>query len=144
MLDAASRQFRDADAGIFVAAVADYTTGAPMPHKQPKKLTGLTIPLVPTHDIAKDLCSNKTADQRCIGFALETQDGLAKAQSKMERKNFDGIVLNGVSSFGCDSGHFTWLQPDATPAEWGDLSKAECAARIIERLTIILPKQPPS
>ena len=134
MLEAARDAFADADAAIFVAAVADYTPGAPMPHKEPKKLTGLSIPLVPNHDIAKELCAIKRSEQRCIGFALETHDGVKRAQGKLQRKRFDAIVLNGVSSFGGDSGHFTWIAGAADPAIWGDLTKSTCAKRIIEHV----------
>ena len=38
----------------------------------------------------------KRNDQRLIGFALETNDELQNAQGKLERKNFDFIVLNSL------------------------------------------------
>jgi phosphopantothenoylcysteine decarboxylase/phosphopantothenate--cysteine ligase len=138
MLEASRAFFPEADAAIFVAAVADYMPAAPMPHKAPKKLTGLSIPLVPNHDIAKELCTHKRPEQHCIGFALETQNGVDNAKGKISRKKFDAIVLNGVSSFGGDAGHFTWIEADGEPEVWGDLQKVDCAGKIVSHLVEML------
>ena len=42
----------------------------------------------------------KKADQRLVGFALETNDEQQNAQGKLERKNFDFIVLNSLRNEG--------------------------------------------
>jgi phosphopantothenoylcysteine decarboxylase/phosphopantothenate--cysteine ligase len=135
MLAAAQPLFAGADAVVYVAAVADYTVAQREAHKRPKSAKGLTVKLVPTPDIAATLCRKKRRGQVCIGFALETSDGLAKARAKLERKGLDAIVLNDVTSFGADDGEFTLLQRGrAQPEAWGRLDKRECARRIISAL----------
>ena len=60
-----------------------------------KESDHLTLELIKTPDIAAQLGAVKKANQLLIGFALETNNELENAQSKLEKKNFDFIVLNG-------------------------------------------------
>jgi phosphopantothenoylcysteine decarboxylase/phosphopantothenate--cysteine ligase len=132
LLVAAADRFPAADIVVYVAAVADYTVAQPAAAKLPKHADGLTLDLLPTPDIAATLCREKRRGQLCFGFALETDNGLAKARSKLRRKHLDGIVLNGVDSFGAESGEFTLVTTDqAEPQSWGRLGKRECARRLI-------------
>ena len=50
---------------------------------------------------------SKQPHQTLIGFALESDDGQASAQGKLERKNLDAIVLNSLKDDGAGFGHDT-------------------------------------
>ena len=54
----------------------------------------LTLHLRATHDIAASLGAIKRKQQCLVGFALETNNEQQNAEGKLERKNFDFIVLN--------------------------------------------------
>ncbi|MCB0619473.1 MAG: hypothetical protein KDC41_12355, partial [Saprospiraceae bacterium] len=60
-----------------------------------------------TPDIAASLGRVKRPDQLLVGFALETEDELANAREKLERKNFDLIVLNSLRDAGAGFHHDT-------------------------------------
>jgi phosphopantothenoylcysteine decarboxylase/phosphopantothenate--cysteine ligase len=49
----------------------------------------------------------KRAEQFSVGFALETTNELAHAQGKLQRKNFDLVVLNSLRDAGAGFGHDT-------------------------------------
>ena len=48
-------------------------------------------------DLAAGLGRIKRADQLLVGFAMETEDGVARAREKLRRKGCDLIVLNDIS-----------------------------------------------
>ena len=100
MYQAATRLFADSDAAILCAAVADFRPNTVAGEKIKREDDDLVIRLKPTHDIAAALGKMKRDDQRLIGFALETNDELANAHSKLERKNLDFIVLNSLRNEG--------------------------------------------
>lgn len=108
MYDATTATFREVDAAICAAAVADYTPADPADHKLKKTEEHLTsIELVETRDILATLCSSRNANQVVVGFAAETDDLIAHAQGKLARKGADLIVANDVSradsTFGADT-----------------------------------------
>ena len=100
MANQAQLYFQQADAGILCAAVADFTPETTAGYKIKREKDDLTLRLKPTQDIAAMLGQVKTAKQKLIGFALETNDEQHNAQSKLERKNFDFIVLNSLNDSG--------------------------------------------
>ena len=107
MHEATVSAFEQADAAICCAAVADYTPASPADHKLKKAFEHLdTIKLVETKDILADLCAKKNG-RVVIGFAAETNDLLANARAKLERKGADAIIANDVSrkdsTFGSDT-----------------------------------------
>ncbi len=55
-------------------------------------------------DILAWAASKKATNQKIVGFALETKDGLAYAQDKLIRKNLDAIVLNEMGHDGVGFG----------------------------------------
>lgn len=133
MLAAGKKHFSAADGAIFVAAVADYQAVRCADQKLPKEHGRFSIELEPTPDIAATLAAEKRPGQVCLGFALETEDGPAKASDKLARKHLDGIVLNDTSSFGATDGTFHFITADGAD-EWGRLPKRDCAERIIRHL----------
>lgn len=108
MYDAAMDLFPDMDAAILAAAVADYrpieTAQLKMKRKEGE---AITLTLVPNPDIAASLGARKKQGQLIIGFALETHDEESNAIGKMEKKNFDSIVLNTLQDQGAGFSHDT-------------------------------------
>ena len=99
----------DYDIGILAAAVADFRPKT-VANTKIKKRPGeeeMTINLEKTNDIAAELGSNKSEEQILIGFALETNDEKANARAKLDKKNFDFIVLNSLRDAGAGFGHDT-------------------------------------
>lgn len=100
MRKAAVEVFPQTDATILCAAVADFRPEIVAERKIKRAGDGLVLRLVPTHDIAAELGQMKHNGQTLVGFALETNDEEANAESKLERKNFDFIVLNSLRNKG--------------------------------------------
>ena len=136
MYNAAVRAFERADGAVMCAAVADYTPAEVSDTKLKKGDGELFIRLRRTRDIAAELGARK-GGRLLVGFALETDDEEAHAESKLERKNFDFIVLNSLRDAGAgfrgDTNKVTLIDRtgrEALPL----LSKREVAARIADRI----------
>jgi len=97
----------DHDAVIMAAAVADFRPANPADHKIKKGDAVPTIELAPTYDFLVDLGAAKPDGQVLVGFAAETDDVLANAQGKLERKRLDLIVANDVAAPGAGFEHDT-------------------------------------
>jgi phosphopantothenoylcysteine decarboxylase / phosphopantothenate---cysteine ligase len=107
MYEAAMKHFDNCDAAVLAAAVADYRPKHVSDIKIKKKEGDLTIELEKTTDIAAALGAKKKKNQKIVGFALETNDELSNAISKLKRKNFDFIVLNSLRDAGAGFSHDT-------------------------------------
>lgn len=130
--------FKDADAGILCAAVADFTPEQVADQKIKRGKDDLVLRLKPTCDIAASLGKEKRPDQLLVGFALETCDEVSHAQDKLVRKNFDFIVLNSLNDkgagFRCDTNKITII--DRTEAVSYPLKrKQEVAEDIVDKLS---------
>ncbi len=95
------------DVCIFAAAVADYKPTEISEKKIKKTGDTLTLELEKTIDIALSLGKGKSASQVHIGFALETDDPEANAKRKLDKKNFDLIILNSLKDKGAGFKHDT-------------------------------------
>jgi phosphopantothenoylcysteine decarboxylase/phosphopantothenate--cysteine ligase len=140
MYRASVAAFATADAAIMCAAVADYTPAQVAEHKIKKGEGDMSIALKRTKDIAASL-GEKKGSRVLIGFAMETQNERENAQSKLERKNFDFIVLNSLRTEGAgfrgDTNVVTLI--DKCGAEELPLmSKREVAERIVDKIETIL------
>ncbi len=89
-------------ATIFIgaAAVADYRPAQSARQKIKKADPEITIKLERTKDILADVAARNRDDLLVIGFAAETENVLANAREKMDRKNLDAIVANDVTREG--------------------------------------------
>jgi phosphopantothenoylcysteine decarboxylase/phosphopantothenate--cysteine ligase len=131
---------KDQDAIVMSAAVADYTPAAPASQKVKKSDGPVTITLNRTRDILGELGrmpSRKQGLPVLVGFAAETTDVVAYAQSKLTEKAADLIVANDVSrsdaGFDVDTNAVTLVT--ASGAEDLPLqAKAAVAARILDRI----------
>lgn len=141
MHEAAIEAFPTSDAAILCAAVADFTPEVKADQKIKREKEDLILKLVPTEDIAAALGKIKKENQCLVGFALETNNELANARHKLEKKNFDFIVLNSLqdagAGFQCDTNKITIVDKEkATP--YPLKTKTEVADDIIDRLANLL------
>jgi phosphopantothenoylcysteine decarboxylase/phosphopantothenate--cysteine ligase len=93
MLDTCLRLLPHVDGVIAVAAVADYRPGSRFSGKMRRTGDPLHLELVPNPDILAEIGRRK-AHRWTVGFAVESDDGLARAREKLRVKNCDAIVLN--------------------------------------------------
>lgn len=107
MYQASVAAFSDMDVAILCAAVADYRPKSRADEKIKRNGDELQMTLIPNRDIAAALGQIKKANQRLIGFALETSDETANALKKMEKKNLDFIILNSLNDAGAGFQHDT-------------------------------------
>ncbi len=94
----AVQQNADADVIIMSAAVSDFTPANTFEHKVKKESGDNTINLKNTTDILSWLGERKPTHQTLIGFAMETQNLIQNATSKLERKKADWIIANSLSN----------------------------------------------
>lgn len=103
MFNAVHKVYEKVDIAILSAAVADYRPKNKAGRKIKKGETSLHIELEQTKDILASLGLAKK-QQFLVGFALETNDELKNAISKLKRKNLNAIVLNSLNDKGAGFG----------------------------------------
>lgn len=84
------------DIFIACAAVADYRPADRAVQKIKKSAEEMTLTLVRNPDIVSAVAASEPRPFT-VGFAAETEDVLAYARGKMQRKNLDMIVANDVA-----------------------------------------------
>ena len=140
MYEATVEAFDESDGAVMCAAVADYTPESVSDTKLKKGDGELVIRLRRTRDIAAQLGAHK-GSRLLVGFALETDHEEDHAQSKLERKNFDFIVLNSLRDAGAgfrgDTNKVTLIDR-AGREELPLMSKREVAAHIVDRIERLL------
>ncbi|MBO7540661.1 MAG: bifunctional phosphopantothenoylcysteine decarboxylase/phosphopantothenate--cysteine ligase CoaBC [Bacteroidales bacterium] len=140
MYATATENFGSCDAAILSAAVADYRPENVADHKIKKTADTetLDIHLVQNPDILATLGKMKNDHQLLVGFALETDNELDNARSKLARKNLDMIVLNSLkdkgAGFGHDTNKVTIITADGTVTEGTLKSKADVAKDIVDKV----------
>jgi phosphopantothenoylcysteine decarboxylase/phosphopantothenate--cysteine ligase len=128
------------DVVVMAAAVADYTPERRAEQKVTKRDDELTLVLKKTPDILGELGRRRLTSGSgplLVGFAAETEDVVARASAKRERKHVDLVVANDVSGadagFDVDVNAVTIVGPDgAEPVPLQ--SKARIAAIILDRV----------
>ncbi len=130
--------YKKSDIAVFAAAVADYRPAEVAKQKIKKNDQEMTIKLVKNKDIAFEMGQLKTS-QFNVGFALETENEKVNAQSKLEKKNFDLIVLNSLNDFGAgfahDTNKVTIIGKNNIQKEFGLKSKADVAKDIVNEIS---------
>lgn len=91
--------FKDCDVAILSAAVSDFRPVEVASQKINKKEDTISLKLIKTKDILESLGKIKE-DKLLVGFALETQNELENAKTKLKKKNLDLIVLNSLGDKG--------------------------------------------
>jgi phosphopantothenoylcysteine decarboxylase/phosphopantothenate--cysteine ligase len=138
----------DMDIVVMAAAVADYTPVERAGQKVAKDGDTWTLVLRKTPDILGELGQRRVATgggPLLIGFAAETEDVVAHAAAKRERKHADIIVANDVSrpdaGFDVDTNAVTIVGPagaDVLPLQ----SKARVASEILNRVEKLIVAGP--
>jgi phosphopantothenoylcysteine decarboxylase/phosphopantothenate--cysteine ligase len=137
---AVARHLPEADVLLMAAAPADYRPEKPAAGKRARQEGALTVALVPTEDVLESTRTLRKPGAVVVGFAYETDDGLAKARAKLTRKGLDLVVLNlaepGAGAEG-DTNRVTLVSARGETA--GPLeSKDDAAARILDAVEGLL------
>lgn len=130
-----------ADAAVMVAAVADWRTENAADQKIKKK-PGEGAPvlsMIENPDILAGVGHSDKRPRLVVGFAAETQDVLANAGRKLEKKGADWVVANDVSGdvMGGDKNRVRILTHSGIE-EWPEMSKTQVAAKLAEKIAASL------
>jgi phosphopantothenoylcysteine decarboxylase / phosphopantothenate---cysteine ligase len=136
--------FEQIDIALFAAAVADYRPSTIAEQKIRKNESSFVIKMEKTIDIAYEFGQVKTINQLSIGFALETNDELSHAIGKLNKKNFDIVVLNSMNdanaTFGHDTNKVTIIKNDFTQTSYSLKSKKDVAKDIVEEVAVLVSR----
>lgn len=142
MLRAVLEATGQADLLVMAAAVADFRPES-MAHQKIKKKAGtdrLSLELVRNPDILAAVAKQKSAGKGprlTIGFAAETENLVANAKTKLEKKRLNLIAANDVtapgSGFAADTNEVTLLDAQGGVERLPLMSKVEVAAAILKR-----------
>ena len=134
-----------ADVVVMAAAVADYRPTDPAPDKIKKSGEARTISLEPTADILAELGRGGEVGI-LVGFAAETSDVLANAETKLHAKGADLIVVNDVSAprtgFDHDTNEVTLLDAAGGRTTVSLTSKRQVARAILDRVAALRTAAP--
>lgn len=132
-----------ADIAVMAAAVADWRVATEASEKIKKGEGGTPVfALTENPDILKTVGRHPTARPKLVvGFAAETENLLANARGKLERKGADLIVANDVSPetgiMGGDRNTIRLVTADGVE-DWPDMAKGEVAEKLVTRLAAML------
>ena len=133
MYNEVHKVYSSADIAILSAAVADYKPKNVSDKKIKKSSDSMSIELVKTQDILASLGDIKK-QQFLVGFALETNNEIENATTKLKSKNLDLIVLNSLNDEGAGfkkpTNKVTIIDKSENISEFGLKSKGEVAEDI--------------
>ena len=137
MYTACHHYFPDVTLAILSAAVADYRPKKAATEKIKKKESSLAIVLEPTKDILASLGVIKK-EQFLVGFALETNNELVNATTKLKQKNLDAIVLNSLNDkgagFSLNTNKVTFIDKKERTIPFEMKSKSDVAIDIMNEI----------
>ena len=144
MAEAVFSRASESDLIIKAAAVADYTPVETASEKIKKTDGEFQLTLKRTQDILKAVGERKRDDQVLCGFAMETEQLLARARTKLASKHADLIVANDLresgAGFGIDTNRVTVIT--ASGEETLPLMRKEdLAYELLERCLAILKEK---
>jgi len=141
MKEAVAKAAAPADVLIMAAAVADYQPKEVAKAKIKKDSPSLTLELARTPDILAEVKGNFLK----VGFAAESENIVANARQKLEKKQLDIIVANDItdkdSGFGVDTNKVTLIDRSGNVENLPLLTKREVADRILDRVVELLAKR---
>lgn len=130
---------------VKAAAVSDYRPTEIEPHKVKKGRATLSLPLVATPDILKELgkLKEKSTDfPLLVGFAAESRNHIEEGKRKLKEKNLDLIVINDIggteTGFAAETNKVTILDSNGSQEDVPLLSKEETAHRIWDAVGRVL------
>lgn len=130
------KEFLKNDVLIMAAAVSDFMPKKYQEHKI-KASENITLELIKTPDILKDISKIKKPEQKIIGFALETENLINNAKEKLKKKNLDYIIANESSAIGSDYNRIIILNQKGEEIYASGLEeKSSIAKSILEKIII--------
>lgn len=140
MLHAVMKDIDGQDIFIAVAAVADYRPAKVSEQKIKKSSDALNITLVPNEDILTKVASLPKAPF-CVGFAAESENLLAHAEQKRQRKNIPLIAANlATEAMGADESALVLLD-DAGSHPLPKTTKLKLARALLEHVVKMTSNQ---
>lgn len=140
MLAEVINEAKNADLFIGCAAVSDFYIESPAQNKLSSGSV-MTLQLSPTPDIIKKT-TEKFPKLCTVGFAAETNDGIASALKKLQNKQLDAIVLNDISrsdiGFSSDYNEVDIYFENQPPIHIPKQSKFNVAVAILESIRPLL------
>jgi len=134
MKKAVDKAIAKADVLIMAAAVADYQPRDTARNKIKKESPDLTLELVRTPDILAEV----KGDFIRVGFAAESENLVANAKQKLEKKQLDLIVANDItgagSGFGADTNKVTLIDRKGKAESLPLLTNREVADKILDKV----------
>jgi len=138
MKEAVTKAMTQADVLIMSAAVVDYQPKSVAKAKIKKETPGLTLELIRTPDILSEVKGSFLK----VGFAAESENVVANARQKLDRKQLDLIVANDItdadSGFGVDTNKVTLIDRDGNIDSLPLLTKQEVADKILDKVVELL------
>jgi len=145
MHDAVAECLPAAEVLLMAAAPADFrptTSGSQKIKKARGASQAPVIELTHTEDILKSTLSARRNGCVAVGFALETENLLANAMTKLEEKSLDLIVANSAveegAGFGGDTNRVTLLARNGTREDVPLMQKTDVAELILDRVESLL------
>lgn len=137
MHKAVLENYKKADIIIKAAAVADYRPKVQAEEKIKKVGKAISLELERNPDIIADIGKEK-GRRVLVGFAMETQNLLANAREKLQKKNMDLIVANNLreegAGFRTDTNIITMIDRKGQTESLGKMTKVEAADAILNRI----------
>lgn len=133
------KRFLNFDIIIMTAAVADFTFTKKISGKYKKDKKSITLELLPTSDILRELGQKKGKSQILVGFALDSDNIIENARQKMIKKNLDMIIANSLEVAGAEKTSFIILTKKLQK-DFSDIEKFEAANIILSYIAQIVPK----
>lgn len=140
MLEAVNQRFEEADIIIKNAAVADYAPAIVSEQKIKKSEDELSLRLKKNPDILYTL-GQKKGDKILVGFAMETENLIANAFKKVQKKNLDLIIANDLKTEGAgfagDTNIVKIIDRNGEIEELPLMSKSALSNKILDRIVDI-------
>ena len=137
----AKSSMSDADIFIGCAAVADFKPKNLKKNKIKKSEKTSSVELEKTVDILQQL-GEKKSNQFLVGFSVETENGLANAKTKLQKKNLDAIVLNSLEDKGAGFQHntnkITFIPAKGKHKTYPLKNKSEVAVDILDEIKTMI------
>jgi len=142
MHEAVKKAVAKADALIMAAAVADYRPKKVSKSKiKREQASNLTLELERTSDILVEVKGKFLR----VGFAAESENLVANARVKLEKKRLDLIIANDItakgSGIGADANQVVIIDRKGKVEKLPLLPKREVADRILDKVTQFLGKR---
>jgi len=132
------------DGAVFAAAVADWRMAEDAPEKIKKDGSGEmpVLKFAENPDILATVSQMQEGrPELVVGFAAETEEVIAHATAKLERKGCDWILANDVSPetgiMGGSENAVTLISDDGAE-DWPRMSKDQVAVKLAQRIAAAL------